>query len=160
MEPNMNKDWVQNLKFNLILEKNFSHVKERAWRYFLLKYSFKYYDVYHTDWLDEAFIYLEAELENSKNRVLLKSELSKIKKEIVYTKGEYSWSLSSIAEAVERLLCEEPLTRSCVKKIINLILFAYSCHMDETKFLKEEDNLLCSWFEKLKMAKGIVYLKT
>lgn len=150
LEQNFKRDWIKSSNFEIFLEKKFYEIKENEWRHFLFKYSFKYYKAYHSDWLDEAFIFIEEELKNSKNRNLLKDELTKIREEIVYTKNEFSWSLGSIAEAVERLLSEKLLTKNCIRKVINHILFAYSCHMDESKFLTKENALLCSWFEKIK----------
>ena len=150
LDYDLKRDWVSELKFNQLLVNEFHEIKEKDWRYFLYKYSLKYYEVYYTDWLDEAFIFIEEELNDPKNRDLLKDELIEIKKEIRYTAGENIFSLSAIAEAVNRLLYEEPLSKNCVRKFFNHILFAYSCQLYENEFLNREDNVLCNWFEKLK----------
>jgi hypothetical protein len=137
-EENMQRNWISESEFEKILLEVFPVKKELFWRRFLYNYCYRYYEVYHTDWLDEAFIFIEAELKNTSNRLLFHQDLKRIQEDIRYTQGENSFSLSSIAEAVERLLYPTPITLDCIYKIINLVHFAYSCHMPKEEFLEQE----------------------
>ncbi|MGH1338954.1 MAG: hypothetical protein ACRBFS_22755 [Aureispira sp.] len=148
-EEKLKRDWIKGCNFEALLNHQFTTLGDRTWRKLLYQYAFNYYDYHHADWLDEAFIFIEEELEDPKNRTLLKEELFDIQQEIRYTQGENSWSLSAIAEAVEPLLYKDPLSKNSVRKAINHILFAYSCHSDASVFLEREDAYLCQLFLSL-----------
>ena len=149
LEEDLERDWIKGGQLEQQLEQQFDALTDKDWRRFLYQYTLNYYEVYHTDWLDEAFIFIEEVLEDAQNKVLLQEERSKIQQEIIYVKGEYSWSLSAIAEAVEPLLYEEPLTQLCIRTSVNAVLFAYSCHLNANAFLKREETYLCALFLEL-----------
>ena len=147
-------DWLSRIRFNTIVENEYSTISELQWRKLLYQFSWNYYEHYHTDWLDEAFLFIEEELKNKNARVILKDELESINKEMPSIIGEYGFSLPAIAKAVSMLLEEVAFDKARIRKFINLVCEAFS-YSENDSFLTKEDEYLHELFGKIKDTPGV-----
>lgn len=122
-------------KINALQEESFSFLRKP-----LLKYALRYQDIYPFDLLTPV--------ENYLNKILQQDELNinsidqSIKDLIEVGRFEYSFSLNEISDALSILVNTENFTKECVILVINHILEAFSCNLDEKEFLESEDEYL------------------
>lgn len=122
-------------KINELQEENLSFLRKP-----LLKYALRYQDTYPFDLLTPVETYLDKILQQ--NEINIASIDQAIKDLIEIGRFEHHFSLIEISDALSILVNTENLNKGSVIQVINHILEAFSCNLEEKEFIESEDEYL------------------
>lgn len=122
-------------RINELQEENLSFLRKP-----LLKYALRYQYTYPFNLLDPVEIYLEKILQQDKiNIINIDQSINDL---IEDGRFEHPFSLNEISNELSILVNTENFNKESVIQVINHILKAFSCNLEEKEFIDSEDEYL------------------